>query len=173
MRKILVLLTLAVVTAGSIGCAGRCRNLFRRGSPCCGTARVAPAMIAAPVAITAPVRAPAPVVQPMVMPQMIQQPACCPQAAPACQPCNPCPSECSPCESASQGEYFGGAQGEYFGGYIEGSSIGGDCQDCGSIPTFNQGEIVDQGAVPPGSEIHQVVPEGSGTRQDPGPTTQN
>jgi len=137
-------------------------------------------MIAAPVAITAPLRAPAPVVQPMVMPQMMmQQPDCCPQQAPACVPCNPCPNECPPCGTSMSGEYFGqggylgGQQGEYFGGYVEGATMNGDCQNYGPNPTFNQGMMVDQGVMPPGSEMPQVVPGGSGTRQDPGPTTQN
>jgi len=103
----------------------------------------------------------------MVMPQMMmQQPACCPQAAPPCVPCNPCPneccpSECSPCES--------GYQGEYFGGYMNGASMDGGCQNCGPTTTYDPGYLV------PGSEIPQgnVVPRGSGTRTDPGPTTQN
>ncbi len=165
MRNKLILLTLALVTASSVGCAGRCRNLFRRGSPCFGTARVAPAVIGAPMAIAAPIRQPAPVVQPMVMPQMIQQPVCCPQPAPACVPCNPCPcpcpSDCSPCESGIQG-------GGYFGGYYDGASVNGGCQNCGGMPTF------EQGVIPPGA---MVVPGGEqgtlGNQNDPGPTTQN
>jgi len=161
MRKTLVLLTLATVTAGSLGCSSCCRNLFRRGSPCFGTARVAPAMIAAPMAIAAPVQGPAPVVMPQMMPQMaapqmmMQQPACCPQV-----PCNPCPCECSPCESAIPGGYLGG--------YQEGS-MGGSCQNCGPTTTYDPGYLM------PGSEIPQgnIVPGGSEPRTDPGPTTQN
>jgi len=161
MRKILVLLTLAVVTAGSTGCSSCCRNLFRRGSPCFGTARVAPAMLAGPMAIAAPIQASAPVVQPMVMPQMMmQQPVCCPQSAPACVPCNPCPCECSPYESGIPGEYFGGYQG---------GSMGDGCQNCGPTTTYDQGYLM------PGSEMPQsnILPGGSNTRTDPGPTTQN
>ncbi len=158
MRKILVLLALAVVMAGSVGCSSCCRNLFRRGSPCFGTARVAPAMLAGPMAIASPVQMSAPVVQPLVMPQMMmqppmmQQPACCPQV-----PCSPCPCECSPCESGIPGEYFGGYQGD------------GGCQNCGPTTTYNQGYLV------PGAEMPQgnIVPGGSDTRTDPGPTTQN
>jgi len=160
MRKMLVLLALAVVTAGSVGCAGRFRHMFRRGSPCVGTARVAPAAIGATLAIAAPISAPAPRAQPLVMPQVIQQPACCPQPGPACEPCDPCPTYCSPCDSASTGEYFGG--------YVDSSIVEGDCQNCGSNTTYDQGTIV------PGSEIPAAAaPEGSSTRQDPGPTTEN
>ncbi len=163
MRNKLILLTLALLTASSVGCASRCRNLFRRGSPCFGTAKVAPAMIGAPLAIAAPVRQAAPVVQPMVMPQMMmQQPVCCPQPAPACVPCcDPCPSDCSPCESGIQGE-------GYFGGYYDGASVNGGCQNCGGTPTFEQG-VMPQGAmVVPGPEQGTLD-----TPNDPGPSTQN
>ncbi len=147
MRNTLVLLALVVVTTASAGCSSRpCRNLFRRGSPCLGTTRIAPAMMGAPMAIAAPL----PAAQPVVMPQMIQQP-CCPQV-PACVPC---PNECMPCES--EGQQF---QGEYFGGYLEGSVVG-DCQDYGPVTTYG---LETQNVTPPG---------GSGTRTDPGPTTQN
>ena len=155
MRKLSILLLLVVVTlVSTVGCAKtrtRCRNLFRRGVPCCGTARATPAVIGAPVAVPAPATAPAPIVQQvipqpapqMIVPQMMAPPVqCCPQII--CPPCNPCQIPCNPCDPCGQG------------GYIGGGVITEGCQDCGPITTYEQGYIE---AAPQG----QVV--------DPGPVT--
>ncbi len=121
MRKMSILLTLVtVVMASSTGCT-KCRNFFRRGSPCAGTVRATPAMIGAPMAIGAPIATatPAPLLQ-RVLPQM----NCCPQVAPACPSCNPCQV---PCEQ----------------GYIEGA-----CPECGATTTYDQGYLVPGSEVP-------------------------
>lgn len=164
MRKMLILLALAVVAASTSGCSRTCRNLFRRGSPCGGTAIAAPAMLGSAIPLGNPVRVqPAPQIVPqIVQPTIIAQPHCgCQQGAPVC--CEPCPTQCVPCEQPCQtcdpcnncGEiggdsgYIGGdcgcqtMPGEYFGGFVEGSD-----------------------PPPPGSGL--VVPQGSGTL--PGPT---
>jgi len=132
MRKMLILLALAILTTTS-GCS-RCRNLFRRGSPCGGTALAAPAMLGGAV----------PIGRPMHLPQaMMAQPNCCQQSAPIC--CDACPADCRSCGAgnsgyvgqgyASQGYVSGGgdcgcqsAPVEYFGGYEEGSAPISDFQ---------------------------------------------
>jgi len=88
MRKLTILLAAAAVAASSVGCCGRCRNWFYKGSPC-GTAMAAPVMTT-PVAMTAPAPAPviaAPVAAPMVAP-MAQQ--ICVPAQPVCVPAHIC-----------------------------------------------------------------------------------
>ncbi len=152
MRKTLILLALAVMTTASVGC-GCCRNLFRRGSPCFGTSKVAPAMIGAPMALAAPVAAPVPLMQ-RVAPQVVMPRAAMPQ--PAC-----CPPVCEPCDSC-------GGQ-EWLGGYVEGAQINdGGCQNCGPTTNYDQGYLI------PSTESPQsVVPEGSGARTDPGPSAPN
>lgn len=142
MRKMLIVLALAILTVSSTGCT-RCRHLFRRGAPCGGTALAAPAMLGGAIPLGNPVGVPQ-----MVQPNVIGQPNGCYEQ---CVPCNQCPSDCQPCcESGQFGTetgYLGGdcgcqtAPGEYFGGYTENSSA------------------------PAGS----VVPRGSGT-YDPQPT---
>jgi len=161
MRKMLIPLALAVVTmVSSVGCTKvktRCRNLFRRGAPCCGTTRVTPAMIGAPMAIGAPVATatPTPILQQMMpqaapqmmVPQMVApQIQCCPPMMQACPPCDPCQIPCDPCCPQ---------------GCVETGMISGGCQNCGTETTHNQGYIV------PGSE---VVGE---PLVDPGPTGSN
>ena len=139
MRNVLILLMLVAVTATTAGCT-RCRNLFRRGSPCCGTSTVAPAMMGAPVAISAPtVAAPPTRVIPQVVPQVVpqimtpqvvvpqQQVPCCPQVCPPCAtPCVPC----DPCRGCEQGCV--GATGEWFGGYVGDAT----CPNCGPTTTY-------------------------------------
>ena len=78
MRKLLIMLAIAVIAMPSTGCGGRIRNWWHRGAPC-GTV-VAPATLGAPLAIGRPVR-----------PMMVSQPECC--CPPEC--CEPC---CDPCE---------------------------------------------------------------------------
>jgi hypothetical protein len=157
MRKMLILLALAVLTASNIGCT-RCRNLFRRGSPCssasCGTTMAAPAMLGGAIPMGNPVRLqPAPQ---LVQPNIMAAPPCCQQAAPICVPCNPCPTECVPCEPGciDAGADCGcpTSTGEYFGGYVEGS---------GSTPIY-EGNVV-EGNAAQGS----VVPQGSSTYPQP------
>jgi len=146
MRNMLILLALAVLTATS-GCS-RCRNLFRRGSPCGGTALAAPPMLGGAIPLGNPVGFQQ---TPQIVPQHIltQPNSGCQQAAPMC--CEPCPSDCAPCESG----YIGGetgygsqtAEGEFFGGWVEGS------------------------APPPGAIEGSVMPQGSSAY--PGPVTGN
>ena len=158
MRKMLILLALAVLTASNIGCT-RCRNLFRRGSPCGGTKMAAPAMLGGAIPLGNPVSIqPAP--QP-VQPTMVPVP-CCPQAAPICVPCNPCPTECVPCvpcvpcepacveTSADCGCPTN--SGEYFGGYVEGRT---------TTPLY-EGNVVEGNVVE-----ETVAPEGSSTYPQP------
>ena len=120
MRKMLIVLALAILTVSSTGCS-RCRGLFRRGAPCGGTTLAAPPMLGGAIPLGNPVRLQQPpqIVQPGIL---VQPNCCCEQAAPMC--CEPCPTQCGPCESG----YIGGdcgcetSTGEYFGGYVEGSS---------------------------------------------------
>jgi len=131
MRKLLILLALAIVTVANLGCCGRCRNLFRRGSPCCGTALARPPMLRNPIPLGAPFAAPQ---ARQVLPQaVVSQPG-------FYQQCEPCPSQCVPCCEPScndgstgyisEGGYVGegdcgcqtGPGGQYFGGYLEGSA---------------------------------------------------
>jgi len=164
MRKLLILLALAVLMAESTGCS-RCRGLFRRGSPCGGTRLASPGLLGGAV----------PLGQPMAVPQMVPQgmvaqPQC---AAPACiescpEMCNPCEGSssfdgCVPCESGYGGGDYGsgdcGCQdggGGYFGGYVEGGA-----------PTMMDGTIIDGGTI---MEEGSVLPEGSSTYPGPAPT---
>jgi len=118
MRKMLILLALALLMASSTGCSS-CRKLFRRGSPCGGTRLAAPAMLGRAIPLGNPVA-----LQQAAPQGMITQPS-----APMC--CEPCPTECVPCDSG----YMGGATGypgddcgcqtgtgEYFSGYVEESA---------------------------------------------------
>jgi len=140
MRKILILLALAILTVSYTGCS-RCRNLFRRGSPC----RAAPAMLGGAIPLGNPVSLQQ---APQIMPQgIISQPA-------TPMYCEPCPTECVPCDSG----YFGGTGGDcgcqtgsggYFGGYLEGSAQ----------PQMYEGTVM-----PPRGT---VMPEGSGTFPQP------
>ena len=144
MRNTSILLLLAaVMLASTVGCTKartRCRNLFRRGAPCCGTAKATPAVIGAPMAIAAPVAAPAPVVQ-QVMPQpapqyvvpQVMAPSipCCPQVV--CPPCDPCQIPCDPCNPCGSG------------GYIQGGMITDGCVDCGPVTTYDPAYIEQQG----------------------------
>ena len=147
MRKMLILLALAVLTTTTSGCS-RCRNLFRRGAPCGGTTLAAPAMLGGAIPLGNPVALPQ---APRIIPQTIlaQPNCCCEQSAPVC--CEPCPSNCVPCESGYHGGetgYVGGdcdcqnVPGEYFGGYLEGSApppaveSGATDQGSGSNPPY-------------------------------------
>jgi len=92
----MILLALLTLTITSISGCSRCRNLFRRGSPCGGTSMVAPGMIGAPLGIRAPIAAP-----------MVSQPACsnCQQAETCCDSCESgwveSSGDCSECDSVT------------------------------------------------------------------------
>ena len=161
MRKVLILLALAVLTVGNTGCS-RCRGLFRRGAPCGGTTLAAPNMLGGAI----PIGQPRPIAQPRILPQMIPQNTIAPpnygqpnfgqQCVPCCPcvPCDPCENMCNPCESGYHSGGDCGCQtgaGEYFGGYLEGSS-----------PTMVEGTVIEGGA---------VLPEGSSAY--PGPANAN
>jgi len=108
MRKLLILLILAVITTANLGCCARFRNWLHRGAPC-GTRTQAPAMMGAPIPLGAPFAsqqaAPAPQQQQVVVPQPAVQ--CCPQPCPQpCVPCDPCPDPCSPCGSGWYSGYY-------------------------------------------------------------------
>jgi len=150
MRKMLILLALAILTVSS-GCS-RCRNLFRRGSPCCGTALAAPAMLGGAIPIGSPMRFQQ---APQIVPQtIVAQPGCCEQSIPLCAPC---PSDCVPCES---------------GGYIEGNTgyLGDAGADYGcqtGTGEFFGGYVGDN--VPPTMVEGTAIPEGSGAYPGPRP----
>ncbi len=135
MRKILILLALAILTVSSTGCS-RCRGLFRRGSPCGGTRLATPPMLGGAIPLGNPIG-----LRQALPRAMISQPA-----APMC--CEPCPTDCVPCESGyigGQNGYSGdcGCQtdsGEYFGGYVE-----------GGVPQGYEGSVIPEGTVIQGS----------------------
>jgi len=134
----LILLALAILTVSYTGCS-RCRNLFRRGSPCGGTALAAPAMLGGAIPLGNPVGLQQ---APQIMPQgIISQPA-------APMYCEPCPTECVPCDSG----YFGGGSG-YYGG------TSGDC-GCQTGPGEYFGDYL-EGSAPPSMYKGTVMPEGS------------
>ncbi len=159
MRKMLVLLALSILTLSTTGCT-RCRNLFRRGSPCGGTALAAPAMLGGAIPLGNPVAVPQ---SPQIVPQniMTQPGVCCEGAAPMC--CEPCPTNCCPDGYIGGGASYGGdcgcegSTGEYFGGYLEGSAPPMD----GSV--IEGGSVYPQGTSLPGGTDSQ----GSGTYPTP------
>ena len=122
MRKLTILLGLAVVIGSNTGCCcGKIRNWFHKGSPC-GTS-MAPAVLGAPLAMGTPMS------MPMTMPVM-SSPQMCVEAAPqCCVPCDPCYDPCG------SGQMTTG----YLGGHMSG---GADC-DCDS----GQGTYIPNGAV--------------------------
>ena len=173
LRKIPILLALAVVTIASVSGCARCRRWCQRGSPCVGTRIAAPAVMAAPVAVSTPappprvVPAPAPVVAPapvqqvivpqpqqVVVPQPIyccpQPVPCCPQPVPCCpQPVHCCPPVvCDPCPAACSPGCVDG--------YVEG--------DCGPVTSFDEGYLV------PGTETPL---DSDDSDADPGPAREN
>lgn len=152
-RNLMILLALVTLTAATTGCA-RCRNLFRRGSPCCGTRTAAPAMIGAPIAIGRPFARPAPTV---IAPQMIAPQVVAPHthAVPCCpQYCDPCPTQCIPCDPCG----VGGQGGAWFGGYVGDGVVEGSGANCGPTSTYagEYGGVIDGGVI-----------------TDPGPTGDN
>ncbi len=150
MRKMLILLALAILTVSSTGCS-RCRGLFRRGSPCGGTRLAAPPMLGGAIPLGNPVALQQ---APQIVPQGILSQPCCEQAAPMC--CEPCPTECAPGDSGYSSGDCGcqGNQGEYFGGYVEGSA-----------PPGYEGGVIPEGTVIEGSGTYQS--QGSGTYPQP------
>jgi len=117
MRKLLILMAIAIVTLPPVGC-GRCRNLFNRGAPC-GTT-VAPALLSAPLAIGRPMAAP------MVTAPMASSGICC-ESMPVCGSCN----DCGPC---------GDGQGGWTtSGYADGGST--DYGNAGPVTTYDGGII--------------------------------
>ena len=156
MRKILILLALAMLAVSTTGCCrGRLRNLFRRGAPCGGTRLAAPAMLGGAI----PLGLPAGIQQ--ALPQgIITQPGnCCEQSAPMC---DPCPTDCGPCDSgySGNGGYIGesggdcgcnGSTGEYFGGYV---GEGAPPAENGGYEGTYEGNVVPGGAVSEGSATY-------------------
>ena len=108
MRKLTILLAVAVLTASNAGCCcGKIRNWFHKGSPC-GTA-VSPAILGAPLAMGTPMMS-------SPMPMMTSAPMCV-EAQPQCvMPCDPCADPCA------NGQMMTG----YLGGYTSGMA-GCDC----------------------------------------------
>jgi len=94
----MILLALAVVTIVSTSGCGRCRNFFRRGAHCGRTPVAAtPAIIGAPLAVSAPVAAP-----------VVSQPAICPSCQQPVTSCESCESgwiesssACPECDSVT------------------------------------------------------------------------
>ena len=163
MRKILILLALAVLTTANTGCSARFRNWLHRGSPC-GTTIAAPAMIGAPMALGTPVAVPqvAPAMVPVMAPAPVQQVVvpqpiyCCPQPVPCCPQPVPC---CPPCEyDPCQTGFMPGWPGGYMGGYMT-----APCES-GSVTSFDEGYLV------PGSEI---LLDSDISDTDPGPAQEN
>ena len=168
-RRVLIVLTLAVVTVTTSGCCARFRNWLHRGSRC-GTTTVAPAMMGSPVALGTPyvTPQPAPAMQtpamaaPTMVPQMMTPqcvPQCMPQCIPVCpQTCNPCPNMCYggmmevPCEG-----------GTYFGGYTEEGST-----SAAPTSTYEQGTY---GGTTYPESTYPASPAGSGSGATPGPQT--
>ncbi len=168
MRKILILLALAMLAVSTTGCCrGRLRNLFRRGAPCGGTRLAAPAMLGGAVPLGIPAG-----LQQAIPQGVITQPGnCCEQSGPAC--CEPCPTDCNPCDSGYMGNggYLGdsggdcacqGDTGEYFGGYV---GEGAPPVEYGGYEGGYEGNVVPDGTVIDGGTYQ----DGSGTHQDPGP----
>jgi hypothetical protein len=138
MRKLTILLAAAALAASSVGCCGRCRNLFYKGSPC-GTAMASPTVITTPVAMAAPQPAPMMAAPMMAAPMMAapqtvcvpNQPACIP-CCPPCEPCMPC-CPCDPCGGGTMG---------YSGGYMQGYMQGGEpCCDGSAVETMVPGTM--------------------------------
>jgi hypothetical protein len=104
MRKLTILLGLAVLTASNAGCCcGRIRNWFHKGSPC-GTA-VAPAVLGAPLAMGTPMMS-APMSQPIMSAPMMSAPICV--EAPQCvMPCDPCADPCATGQVVGYGGMMG------------------------------------------------------------------
>jgi hypothetical protein len=127
MRKLTILLGVAVLAASSTGCCGRCRNWFHKGSPC-GTV-MSPAMLSAPVAMGAPLAGP------VMQPNM-----CCEQAQPVmCVPCDPC-MQYDPCSTGV------GVSTGYFGNYMGGA-------DCGCEGGAVGGTMIPQAVAPSGTIV--------------------
>ena len=144
MKKLTLLLAVALLTSNFVGCGccRRIRNVFNRGAYCGAPAAIAPAAIASPTYI-AP--APAPVVVPQPTPVYVPQATTC---APTCIPCQPvcepcCDPCCDPCMSPMPTSYP-----------VEDNYYGGDCCNgsgemngvIGSIPSTT----IDPGPVPAG-----------------------
>jgi len=147
MRKMLILLALAMLTVSSTGCS-RCRGLFRRGSPCGGTRLAAPPMLGGAIPLGAPVG-----LRQAVPQGIITQPA-------APMICEPCPTDCVPCDSG----YIGGETS-----YIDGTS--GDCGCQSSTGEYIGGYI--EGGTPISGIESSSIPLGSGTNSDPSPVHGN
>lgn len=155
MRKILILLALAVVTTANSGCHARFRNWLHRGSPC-GTTTIAPAMMGAPVALGTPVAAPqvAPAMAPAMAPAprpmqqvVVPQPIyCCPQPVPCCPPC-----EYDPCQTG------------FVPGWQGGDMMVPHCEP-GFVTNYEEGYLV------PGSE---TPVDSDSYKADPGPAQEN
>ena len=161
MRKILILLALAVLTTANTGCCARFRNWLHRGAPC-GTSTIAPAMMGAPVALGTPVAAPrvAPVMAPAMAPAPVQQVIvpqpiyCCPQPVPCCPPC-----QYDPCQT--------GVVPGWQGGCLE-DGVTAPCCESGFVTNYEEGYLV------PGTVPGTGMPEGSDSRNaDPGPVREN
>ena len=156
MRKILILLALAVLTTANTGCSARFRNWLHRGSPC-GTTTIAPAMMGAPVALGTPVAAPqvAPAMIPVMAPAprqqvVVPQPIyCCPQPVPCLPPC-----EYDPCQTS----FMPG----WSGGYLEGSMMVPSEGD--PITNYKDGYLVPGSETPVDSDTYEA---------DPGPVQEN
>ena len=160
MRKILILLALAVLTTANTGCSARFRNWLHRGSPCGTTTiapAIAPAMMGAPVALGTPVAVPqvAPAMVPAMAPAprqqvVVPQPIfCCPQPVPCCPPC-----EYDPCQT--------GLVSGWPGGYLEGNMMAP--YECGPITNYEEGYLVPGSETPVDSDSYEA---------DPGPVQEN
>jgi len=161
MKRITLLLALALLTSSVVGC-GCCRRLrdsLNRGAYCGTTSAVTPAYVAP---------APAPVVVPQAQPMFVPQAQCAPQCVP-CQPCpqpcyqpccDPCCQPCCPtagpcCETYGYGA--SDAYSDYTGAGYMGSGWTPACDGCGGVPgavgpgpvPVNSSEV-DPGPVPPG-----------------------
>ena len=148
MRKLTILLALAVVISSSSGCCcGRMRNWFHKGSPC-GTAMAAPAVLGAPLAMGTPVAQPmsmpmmsSPVMaSPMMSGPVMAAPTMCVEAMPQC-----CPP-CDPCDPCGSGQVTSG----YYGGYTT-SEAGCDCAGGAPMSGIPAGAtVVTPGPIPEG-----------------------
>jgi len=116
MRKLTILLAVAALSASTVGCCSRCRNFFHKANPC-GTT-MTPAVLSAPVAMSAPPM----MAQPVMAQPMMAAPNVCVEAQPQCVPC--CPQPCVPCcpDPCAQGMVVGYGGGD---GCCDGSTMGG------------------------------------------------
>ena len=164
MRKVTFLLIAALAVASTSGC-GKMRSWCHRGSPC-GTTTVAPAVLGAPIAVSAPIAAPA-ATAPIVAapaPAIVGGGCGCCTPAPCCPtpcptPCVPCQTPCTPCCETPCGDgWMAGSSG-----YFQSQGACSSCADGAPVAGYDYVDATG-GAV--------EVDRGADTT-DPGPAGEN